>query len=179
MGPVTTEHAQPATGPTAVDPPAPGLEEIYDRYATDMYAYARFVTRSAAQAEDVVQESFVRLAQRELKGVSNLRGYVLGVVRNEALRQLGRWERWRRRDQLAGELELEESAACDPERRDEALRIQRAMATLPPAQREVVFLKVWRDLTFAAIGEALGVPANTAASRYRYGTAKLRQELGQ
>ena len=36
-------------------------------------------------------------------------------------------------------------------------------------------MKIWSEMTFAEIGEALGIPANTAASRYRYGLAELRK----
>ena len=48
-----------------------------------------------------------------------------------------------------------------------------ALAELPEEQRAVVHLKIWEDLTFAEIAEALGISANTAASRYRYALDKL------
>ena len=41
--------------------------------------------------------------------------------------------------------------------------------------REVITLKIWGELTFAQIGESLGIPANTAASRYRYAMTELRR----
>ena len=41
--------------------------------------------------------------------------------------------------------------------------------------REVVTLKVWGGLTFAEIATTLGIPANTASSRYRYGIEELRR----
>ncbi len=53
--------------------------------------------------------------------------------------------------------------------------IQSAMSRLPDMYREVITLKVWGGLTFAEIGDALGIPANTAASRFRYGLAELRR----
>jgi RNA polymerase sigma factor (sigma-70 family) len=53
--------------------------------------------------------------------------------------------------------------------------IQDAMTKLPEIYREVITLKVWGDLTFAEIAQSLGIPANTAASRYRYGLEQLRQ----
>jgi RNA polymerase sigma-70 factor (ECF subfamily) len=53
--------------------------------------------------------------------------------------------------------------------------IQDAMSRLPEMYREVVTLKVWGGLTFAEIAETLGIPANTAASRYRYGLIELRK----
>jgi RNA polymerase sigma-70 factor (ECF subfamily) len=52
-----------------------------------------------------------------------------------------------------------------------------ALRDLPNEQRAVVHLKLWEGLTFDAIAEALGIPPNTAASRYRYGLDKLRHRL--
>ncbi|RYD24670.1 MAG: hypothetical protein EOP86_28320, partial [Verrucomicrobiaceae bacterium] len=51
------------------------------------------------------------------------------------------------------------------------------LMALPEEQRAVVHLKLWEDLTFARIAEVLGIPANTAASRYRYAMQKMRQAL--
>jgi RNA polymerase sigma-70 factor (ECF subfamily) len=53
--------------------------------------------------------------------------------------------------------------------------IQDAMSQLPEMYRQVLTLKVWGGLTFAEIAETLGIPANTAASRYRYGLVELRK----
>jgi len=50
-----------------------------------------------------------------------------------------------------------------------------ALDRLPRVQREVLVMKIWNELTFAEIGEALGVSQNTAASRYRYGLAALKK----
>ena len=61
------------------------------------------------------------------------------------------------------------------EQREFSRMIQTALAELPPEQREVITLKIWGEMTFAQIGEALGIPANTAASRYRYGLSELRK----
>lgn len=55
--------------------------------------------------------------------------------------------------------------------------IQSALARLPAAQREVLVLKIWGELTFDAIARELDIPLNTAASRYRYALAALRQEM--
>ena len=52
------------------------------------------------------------------------------------------------------------------------------MRKLQANYREVVTLKTWGGLTFAEIAEALEIPANTAASRYRYGLEELRKAMG-
>ena len=61
------------------------------------------------------------------------------------------------------------------EQREHSQLIQAAMSQLPDIYREVVTLKVWGELTFAEIADSLNIPANTAASRYRYGLEELRK----
>jgi RNA polymerase sigma-70 factor (ECF subfamily) len=57
------------------------------------------------------------------------------------------------------------------------LAIQSALGDLPEEQREIVVLRVWGQLTFEEAALALDIPANTAASRYRYALAKLKERL--
>ena len=52
-----------------------------------------------------------------------------------------------------------------------------AMDCLPHDQREVLVLKIWNELTFAEIANAVGISQNTAASRYRYALAGLKKSL--
>jgi len=48
---------------------------------------------------------------------------------------------------------------------------------LPDEQREVVIMKIWGGLTFAQIAGAIGISANTVASRYRYAIERLETVL--
>ena len=57
--------------------------------------------------------------------------------------------------------------------------IERTLGTLPDQQKEVVIMKIWGGLTFQGIAEALDIPSNTAASRYRYALGTLRGSLQQ
>lgn len=72
-------------------------------------------------------------------------------------------------------LGLAHNVAADAARRVDAERASRHLAKLPPAQRDAVYLRHFADGTFAAIGRVTGVPAFTAASRYRLGIGKLRR----
>jgi RNA polymerase sigma-70 factor (ECF subfamily) len=54
-----------------------------------------------------------------------------------------------------------------------AMQVSTALSILPEEQRAVVHLKIWEEQTFGEIAETLGIPANTAASRYRYALDKL------
>lgn len=66
-----------------------------------------------------------------------------------------------------------------PPERDysEERNLRCALKGLPDDQREAMVLHIWGELTFSQIGELLGVSSNTAASRYRYALAKLRDSM--
>jgi RNA polymerase sigma-70 factor (ECF subfamily) len=51
------------------------------------------------------------------------------------------------------------------------------LSGIPDEQREVIVLHIWGELTFAQIADLLEISANTAASRYRYALAKLRETM--
>jgi len=141
---------------------------------------ARQWTRSLADAEDVVQEAFVRYwrHQRHLPG--DPQALLITSIRRAALDHARRHARRTAREEKAdGGLEerdctFEAQPGEDADRRNE---IESALQRLPAVQREVLVLKIWNELTFEQIGEALEIPANTAASRYRYALAALRKEL--
>jgi RNA polymerase sigma-70 factor (ECF subfamily) len=61
--------------------------------------------------------------------------------------------------------------------RDAALALQEAMRALPEEQMEIVVMRIWGGMTLEEAAETIGVPLNTAASRYRYALAKLREQL--
>ena len=58
-------------------------------------------------------------------------------------------------------------------------RSEAALRELPEEQREVLVMKIWGGLTFAQVGEALAISANTAGSRYRYALERLREALAE
>ncbi len=141
---------------------------------------ARQWTRSLADAEDVVQEAFVRYwrHQRHLPG--DPQALLVTSIRRAALDHARRQIRRTTREEKAdGGLE-ERDGLFEPrpgDADDRRRELERALERLPAGQREVLVLKIWNELTFEQIGEALEIPANTAASRYRYALAALRKEL--
>ncbi|MBK7878586.1 MAG: sigma-70 family RNA polymerase sigma factor [Planctomycetes bacterium] len=148
---------------------ADAFAELYDRHAVRMLAVARAIAGSAADAEDAVHETFLDLyrSRGALASARDERAYLVRAVRNAALRV-----RDRRRDEP---LERDPAAASSPDR---DMELERALATLPAEQREVLALKLDAELTFEQIGAVLAIPANTASSRYRYALEKLRAALG-
>jgi len=130
-----------------------------------------------ADAEDVVQEAFVRFwrGQRGLSGEPL--ALLLTSVRRAALDTAR--SRSRRASREASAAAGADVPLFEPlgEGDDRRIVIEAALARLPREQREVLALKIWGGLTFAEIAEQLGIPPNTAASRYRYALGALRREL--
>ena len=142
--------------------------------APGLLLFARQWVHSAADAEDIVQEAFVKFWRRNHK-IDN-RALLYSAVRSIALDFIRRNSRRARREASAfGETEFSEPQF---EIEDETQRaLAEAIDGLPREQREVLVMKIWNELTFAEIAGALGISQNTAASRYRYALAALKKML--
>jgi RNA polymerase sigma-70 factor, ECF subfamily len=150
-------------------------EEWVSAHAPRFLLYARQHARCEADACDLVQEAVVESWGRQPNGTPPPIALVFATIRRRAI-DLARSE-----DRRSGrELRVAEETAqiwfdSGIEDRERDRLLQQAMNGILEIYREVVILKVWGELTFAEIAEALDIPANTAASRYRYGLAELRK----
>ena len=156
------------------------IERLYDEHAQPLYALLLNCTRNEADTRDLLQEIFVKLARepRLLDGVREERAFLIRLAHNAAIDSIRRrGTRDRTKENFAAENISLFAPADDPD--EEAFRtaLSGALATLPEEQRVVVHLKLWSDLTFDAIATTLEISPNTAASRYRYGLDKLREQL--
>jgi RNA polymerase sigma-70 factor (ECF subfamily) len=147
-------------------------------HAPKLLLFAREQARSEADAQDLVQEAIVECWQRNNDGPPPL-SLVFTAIHRRAIDFARREDRRANREQLAAADETQLWFDADVENREFSRVIQSALAELPVEQREVITLKVWGGMTFAEIADALGIPANTAASRYRYGLSELRKRTRQ
>jgi RNA polymerase sigma-70 factor (ECF subfamily) len=143
---------------------------LYEQHRRGLLAYACSFLPSFAAAEDVLHQVFEKMLRGNVEIVSAPAPYLYRAVRNTALNAL----RHRTR-----EVELQDGWLDAPSGMEEtAVELQSALQVLPEEQREVIVLHLWGPMSFEEIGAALGVSPNTAASRYRYGLSKLRQQFG-
>jgi len=158
----------------------PDLGHIYDEHAPSLFAFVLNFTRSEAETHDVLQELFLKLATHpaQLTGVRDLRGYLIRLAHRLAI------DAFRRRASHASAIERAAAEpvtifAPAPDADAQSFRdaLGRALAELPPEQRAIAHLHLWEGRTFAEIAAALEIPANTAASRYRYAIDKLQALL--
>ena len=147
-------------------------------HAPGLLLFARQQGRCEADAQDLVQEAVVEAWQRQANGAPPPLALVFATIRRRAA-DWGRSHDRRAAREAAAHAETPECwFDSSIEDRDRSRLIQGAMSKLHENYREVVTLKTWGGLTFAEIAEALEIPANTAASRYRYGLEELRKALG-
>lgn len=156
------------------------LERLYDAHAPALYAFLLNLTRDDAATRDLLQEVFIKLARQPdlVRGARDERAFLLRLAHNAAIDTFRRQStRERNYDALGAEQAGLFAASADPDGAEFRRQLAAALRELPPDQRAVVHLKLWEGLTFDAIAELLGIPLNTAASRYRYGLDKLRERL--
>ncbi len=146
--------------------------EFYLANRRTLGAYARVLTGSAAEAEDLVQDVLVRLVRRGCLVDSGL-GYVLRCLRNQVIdrrRVVG--VRPATVTLEADKPALPDGAPIEDCELSDAVRS--ALRQLPGERREVIVLKVYGDMPFREIAEVVGRPLGTVTSQYARGLDELR-----
>jgi RNA polymerase sigma-70 factor (ECF subfamily) len=130
------------------------------------------MTGDRGRAQDAVHQVFLKLLEGGTQSqVVDIKAYLFRCVRNAVLNETKIFQR---------SMSLEDDSAWfNPPERDYSaeLNLRRELSILPVDQRETVVLHIWGELTFSQVAEILGISANTAASRYRYALAKLREAM--
>lgn len=170
------------------------FELLLSRHRGAIYAFLLRSVRDPAAAEDLFQETFLRVVQRadQFTGQSKLSTWLFTIARNLTVDHARRMRHRRHAsldasppgsdsesrtlgEQVAGPDRGADRAAIEAQAR---ATFQVALDALPDEQREVFFLRQVDGLAFADIAAILGVPENTAKSRMRYALERLQQALG-
>jgi RNA polymerase sigma-70 factor (ECF subfamily) len=141
---------------------------------------ARAILRSSPEVEDAVQEALLRVwrSKRTPRELERPLAWLRHIARNEALRLHVRESR--RRDALVAH-DVHDLAVADarepapPER----LEVTDLIAALPPADRRLVWLRYFEDLTQATVARRLGVPEGTVKVRLHRVRERLRRLMAE
>ena len=145
-------------------------ERLYENKAAQLLLYGRALGLSHSEAEDVLQETFVALMQKD-PPPTQPEHYCVRSYRNRVLNfRRSLWRRLTRELESKSWFERSEESPLE-------LAAMRSLEKLPREQREVIVLKIWHEYTFEEIAELLGTPANTVAGRFRYGLQKMREAM--
>jgi RNA polymerase sigma-70 factor (ECF subfamily) len=162
--------------------------EVYEQHHRGVYAAAYRILGNQAQAQDVVQDVFMKV-WRKPEAFDSRRGELGSYLRLMGRsRALDLWREGqasgRAGDRLKVQVAVEAEKGPDgPERLAEQRFARRdltqALRTLPDQQREAVVLAYWGGLTAQEVARRVNVPLGTAKSRIRLGLGKLREEFDE
>jgi len=164
----------------------PALERLLERHQAQIYRFGIKMCRDPEAAKDVLQDTLIAMARgvREFQGTSSLSTWLYTVARNFCIKH-------RRKDaaptdhEVAAAHEQEVSDCADPAAMpDEALAgkeveraLERAIASLEPASREVLVLRDMEGLTAPEVAKVLGLSVQAVKSRLHRARMTVREQL--
>jgi RNA polymerase sigma-70 factor (ECF subfamily) len=164
-----------------VDGDARAFAPLYDRHSRAAYSLAYRLTNRREAAEDLVQESFIKVwrsAGGYRVGRGGVRTWILSIVRNRAIdefRSQATRQRTREKVEASASVTGPNEAFAEAWRNFERRLLRRALEALPYEQREILAHGHLFELTHAEIAERLRLPLGTVKGRMRLGLEKLRK----
>lgn len=156
----------------------PIWKDWFGRHGGKLLLFARQQARFPDDAEDLLQEAFVRIWRLYGHTGEVAPGLVYRAIRRLAIdwaRSLDR--RKIREEKVSLDSPLSSSFDRSLEKSERVQALLRSVEKLPKEQGEVLTLKIWGEMTFEEISRTLELPQNTVASRYRYALQKLRDSV--
>jgi RNA polymerase sigma-70 factor (ECF subfamily) len=162
------------------------MEDLYDRFGRLAYSVILAIVRDSSTAEDLVQETFLRVWNRIQAfepGRGALGPWLLAIARNRAIDHVR--SSAARVDRNAFELDVREhpslfvDMAREVENTDHARVIRKAILKLNPNQRKVIELAYYEGLSQTEMATRMDQPLGTVKTWVRGALAILREELGQ
>ena len=143
-----------------------------------LLCYAYYRLGNEADAQDAVQDAFLRMTQKlsDSSGeIGNLKCYVFRILSNLCSSRMAHDYRVHT---ISIDNQLNVAATGEEDNREEEFkRISRLLDILPEEQAEVIKLRIYGNNSFAEIAEILSVPLPTVKSRFLYGLTKLRRAM--
>lgn len=170
-----------------IDGDCQAFDLLLQRSQSRLYAYILFVVHDRDVAEDVFQETFVKvivkLQQRKYRVQGKFLAWAMRIAHNIIMdqyrdqRQCGVVETADASDPsgLAGVRILEDNVEARYVNEQVLADVRRMIDWLPAPQREVVYMRYYQEMSFKEIAEATGVSINTALGRMRYAVLNLRR----
>ncbi len=153
------------------------LREVYDAWAGLVLGICQRMLPSVADAEEAAAQTFAEAWSARAKfdpRRGEMPSWLAGIARHRALDQL---RRSRRIPDPVGEIAEAEDPSDATEELADRMLVAALIRDLPVAQREVLSLTFWDDLTQTEIADRLGLPLGTVKSHSRRGLEALRRRL--
>lgn len=157
------------------------FDELLSRNQSKLFSYILFVVRDEDKANDLFQETFVKVITKLHQGryvdSGKFGAWIMRIAHNVIMD----WYREQRSRNLIEPTNLSGNDVLDSNVENRYVNdqimvdVKNMMNMLPPTQREVVFMRFYQDLSFKEIAEMTGVSINTSLGRMRYAILNLRR----
>jgi RNA polymerase sigma-70 factor (ECF subfamily) len=163
------------------------FDELLERTQSKLFAYIMFVVRNEDVANDIFQETFVKVITRLQEGRYTDSGKFTFWLTRIAHNAIMDWYRAQKSDRIVDLADdnnlsnLQGEQVMDTFRENELVNsqvmkdVKRMMEMLPASQREVVYMRFYQQLSFKEIADLTGVSINTSLGRMRYALMNLRK----
>ena len=163
------------------------FDELLARNQSKLFTYIMFVVRDQETANDIFQDTFVKVIMKLQEGKYTDSGKFSFWVTRIAHNVIMDWYRQTKNEHIVEISEdndltnLKNASVIDACREDEIVNeqvmadVRRMMNALPAPQREVVYMRFYQGLSFKEIAEVTGVSINTSLGRMRYAILNLRR----
>lgn len=163
------------------------FDELLARNQSKLFTYIMFVVRDHEVANDIFQDTFVKVITKLQEGKYTDSGKFSYWITRIAHNVIMDWYRQQRNEHIVEPTEdndlsnLKVNSVVDVSRECEMVNAQvmddvkRMMNNLPASQREVVYMRFYQDLSFKEIADITGVSINTSLGRMRYAILNLRR----
>ncbi|HAZ04277.1 MAG: hypothetical protein A2W90_23040 [Bacteroidetes bacterium GWF2_42_66] len=160
------------------------FRQIYNAFLSNLYSYGSKLTNNTLVVEDSIQEMFLDLYthRKNLSETDNLEYYLLKVLRRTIFHKLKQENRFQsledhKLETFNIDFEIERNMPDDIQEEKITL-IKDSLSTMEPQNREILYLKFYRELSYNQISELLGIKPDSAKKQVYRIVSKLREVLG-
>ncbi len=156
--------------------PESGIRMVMQKYGEPVYWHARRLLVSHDDAQDAVQETFIKVYRsfHSLKEAKALRSWIYRIATNEALRFIERNKTPRLLTESIDDSATDIAAADYTDYTDlEAVKLQKAILSLPPKQQAVFNMRYYDEMEYQQIAEAMETTVSTVKVNYHLAKEKI------
>jgi len=163
------------------------FEQLLKRHKSKIYTTIYLIVRDQYIAEDLLQETFIKAIKKLRSGSYNEEGkflpWIVRIAHNLAIDYFRKEKRYptivmEDGSNIFNSIEFSETSTESLRIKDETHEtLKKMIEALPEAQKEVLIMRHYADMSFQEIAETTGVSINTALGRMRYALINLRKKL--
>lgn len=162
------------------------FDELMRHYSPALYNFILRIVANAEDAQDILQDTFVRVWEKshQFRGASSVKTWIYKIALNLSYSHLKRRNRWSytvvedMKTLISGS-----NPAEDVDRIFNSELLKASLEVLTPRQRAVVMGRIYEDLPFAEVSEAVGCSVNAAKVHFHEGKkrieAYIKEQVGQ